>query len=254
MSYLKYYIITGTSRGLGESLVKRLLHKEHTIFCISRKQNNELKDYASSEGINLYYFSCDLQKNEEIEKVMERIFSSIDFSNAEGIFLINNAGMIDPIKPMGKANMKEISENIHVNLIAPMILSTYLIRNTSSFETKKVVVNISSGAANRPLHGWSTYSSSKAGLDMFTKSVGLEQESAEHPVTMISFSPGIMDTEMQKTIRSSDKADFTDVGQFIEYNDKGMLRSPDLVAGILLDLVSNHDLTNGKVYDIKEFV
>ncbi|MCH1625586.1 (S)-benzoin forming benzil reductase [Fredinandcohnia quinoae] len=251
---MKYFIITGTSRGLGESLVKQLLHKNHTIFCISRKQNNELKDFASSQGINLYYFSCDLQKNEEIEKVMERIFSSIDFSSAEGIYLINNAGVIDPIKPIGKANTREISENIHVNLIAPMILSTYFIRHTSSFSTKKVVVNISSGAANNPRHGWSTYSSSKAGLDMFTKSVGLEQEVTENPVTMISFSPGVMDTDMQKTIRSTDEEDFTDVNQFIEFNEKGMLRSPDYVAGIILDLIFNQALINGNIYDIKSFV
>ncbi|MFT4412902.1 (S)-benzoin forming benzil reductase [Fredinandcohnia humi] len=254
MSYLKYFIITGTSRGLGESIVKQLMSKENTLFCISRKQNNELKDFASEQGINLYYFSCDLQKNEEIEKVMERIFSSIDFSNAEGIYLINNAGIIDPIKPIGKANTRELTENVHVNLLAPMILSTYFIRNTSQFATKKVIVNISSGAANKARHGWTAYSSSKAGIDMFTKSVGLEQQTAEHPVSVISFSPGVMDTDMQEIIRATKKEDFTEVEQFIDFNEKGMLRSPDFVAGVILDLIFNQPLENGHVYDIKSFL
>lgn len=254
MSYLKYFIITGTSRGLGESIVKQVMDKNNTLFCISRKQNNELKELAFEKGINLYYFSCDLQREDEIEKVMERIFSSIDFSNAEGIYLVNNAGIIDPIQPIGKASPKELAENIHVNLIAPMLLSTYFIRHTASFATKKVIVNISSGAANRARHGWTAYSSSKAGLDMFTKSVALEQETAENPVTMISFSPGVMDTDMQEIIRKTKKEDFTEVEQFIEFNEKGMLRSPDFVAGIILDLIFNQPLNNGHVYDIKSFV
>lgn len=254
MSYLKYFIITGTSRGLGESIVKQIMDKNHTLFCISRKQNNELKEIAFEKGINLYYFSCDLQKTEEIEKVMERIFSSIDFSNAEGIYLVNNAGVIDPIKPIGKASPRELAENIHVNLLAPMLLSTYFTRHTASFATKKVIVNISSGAANRARQGWAAYSSSKAGIDMFTKSVGFEQETAEHPVTMISFSPGVMDTEMQEVIRKTKKEDFTEVEQFIEFNEKGMLRSPDFVAGVVLDLIFNKELINGHVYDIKSFI
>lgn len=251
---MKYFIITGTSRGLGESIVNQIMDKNHTLFCISRKQNNELKELASEKGVNLYYFSCDLQRTEEIEKIMERIFSSIDFSNAEGIYLVNNAGMIDPIKPVGKASPKELTENIHVNLLAPMLLSTYFIRHTASFATKKVIVNISSGAANRARHGWTAYSTSKAGIDMFTKSVGLEQESAEHPVTILSFSPGVMDTEMQSVIRKTKQEDFTEVEQFIEFNEKGMLRSPEFVAGVILDLIFNQELINGHVYDIKSFV
>ncbi|MFD1778730.1 (S)-benzoin forming benzil reductase [Fredinandcohnia salidurans] len=254
MSYLKYFIITGTSRGLGESIVKQILDKDHTLFCISRKQNNELKELAFEKGINLYYFSCDLQKSEEIEKVMERIFSSIDFSNAEGIYLVNNAGIIDPIKPIGKASPKELAENIHVNLLAPMLLSSYFIRHTGTFATKKVIVNVSSGAAKRARHGWTAYSSSKAGIDMFTKSVGFEQETVENPVTMISFSPGVMDTEMQEIIRKTNKEDFTEVEQFIEYNEKGILRSPEFVAGVILDLIFNKELINGHIYDIKSFV
>ncbi len=251
---MKYFIITGTSRGLGKALTEQLLTEDHTIFCISRKQNNELKNLAATKGVNLYYFSCDLQKAEEAERVMEKIFTAIDFSNAEGIYLINNAGVIEPIKPVGNASTKELSMNIQVNLLAPMILSTYFIRHTASISTTKLIVNVSSGAANRAIFGWSSYCSSKAGLDMFTKSVGLEQRDHVNPVTMISFSPGVMDTDMQSTIRQSDKEDFSDVEQFIGYNEQGLLRSPEMVAGVLHNLLFDENVENGKVYDIKQFV
>lgn len=71
---------------------------------------------------------------------------------------------------------------------------------------------------------------------------------------MISFSPGVMDTEMQEVIRKSKKEDFTEVEQFIEFNEKGMLRSPDFVASVILDLILNQELINGHVYDIKSYV
>ena len=63
-----------------------------------------------------------------------------------------------------------------------------------------------------------------------------------------------MNPDMQERIRQSDKEDFADVNQFIEYNDNGMLRSPDLVASKLLDLLFHQEIENGTVYDIKQLV
>lgn len=37
---MKYYIITGTSRGLGEAISKKLIKKGNHLFCISRNENN----------------------------------------------------------------------------------------------------------------------------------------------------------------------------------------------------------------------
>ena len=251
---MKYFIVTGTSKGLGESIVKQLFHENHTIFCVSRKQNNELKKLAQENHVNLYYFSCDLQKLEEIEKMMEKILASIDVSNNEGIYLVNNAGVVDPIKPVGKASSREVEANIRVNLIAPMVLTSQFIAHTEGINTEKIIINVSSGAANRPIYGWSTYCSTKAGIDMFTKSAALEQKSAQFGTKVIAFSPGVMDTDMQKTIRKSNKTDFADVDTFIQYSEQGMLRTPDLVAAALVKLLFSNEIENGAIYDIKNLI
>jgi benzil reductase ((S)-benzoin forming) len=185
---------------------------------------------------------------------MEKIFTTIDFSQAEGIYLVNNAGVVDPIKPVGNASTLEISKNIQVNLLAPMILSTYFIKHTCTIPTEKIIVNVSSGAANRAMYGWSAYCSSKAGLDMFTKTVAVEQAGEESPVKMISFSPGVMDTDMQATIRQTNKQDFADVEQFIDYCEKGLLRSPEVVSEKLLHLLFNESIENGQVYNINNML
>lgn len=234
------------------SIASMLLEKGNTLFCLSRKQNNELKNAAKDKGVSLYYFSCDLQKVEEVERVMEKIFSAIDFSAANGIYLINNAGMIDPIKKAGSSSAAELTSNVSINLLAPMLLTSFFIRNTAAISAKKIIVNISSGAANRPVFGWSSYCSTKAGLDMYTKTIALEQALEENPVQVISFSPGVMDTDMQVKIRSSNKDDFSDVEQFLAFHESGKLRKTDFVAGKLLDLLSSNSLESGKIYDIKQ--
>jgi len=57
------------------------------------------------------------------------------------------------------------------------------------------IVNVSSGAAHRPLEGWSAYCAGKAGLAMVTRSIALE--TAGKAVRVFGFSPGTIDTDMQ---------------------------------------------------------
>src|SRR5262249_46966523 len=63
------------------------------------------------------------------------------------------------------------------------------------------IINVSSGAAYRPLEGWSAYCAAKAGLAMLTRSIKLETEG--RGIRIFGFSPGTLDTEMQVKIRPS---------------------------------------------------
>ena len=54
---------------------------------------------------------------------------------------------------------------------------------------------------------------------------------------IISFNPGIIDTDMQNEIRSSKDSDFPDVAKFIEYKSSGELRSAETVAEVLIDVI-----------------
>ena len=63
------------------------------------------------------------------------------------------------------------------------------------------IVNISSGAAIRPLEGWSAYCTGKAGMHMLTRAVALEN--ASNGIRIFGFQPGTTDTDMQVKIRAS---------------------------------------------------
>ncbi|WP_417899044.1 (S)-benzoin forming benzil reductase [Bacillus haimaensis] len=251
---MNVFIVTGASKGLGEATAQLLLKENNELICIARNDNEELVRLAQELGVALQFMNEDLSEHEKIPGMVMKIIKSINKEKLEGIYFINNAGMVDPIKPAGKSDPESMTKSVHLNLLTPMLITNEFLKLTEDWDCKKVIVNISSGAANRPIYGWNTYGTTKAGLDMFTKSVGHEQETAANPATIISFSPGIMDTDMQGTIRQADKEDFTNVEVFKNYHEKGELRSPVIVAQKMLDLVLSSTMENGRVYDIKEFV
>ena len=250
---MNYYIVTGASKGLGEAIVKEMFTQENCIIYLSRSSNSELEELAKTNNVQLFYQSCDLTKIEEIEETVNQVFTKIDLVQAEKLTLINNAGMIEPIKQVGDAAANEIISNVQVNLLAPILLTEFFLKQTKSFKGQTVVVNITSGAANKSYSGWSTYCSTKAGLNMFTRTAGQEQGAQGNKRVIIGFSPGVMDTDMQGMIRTAGEEDFASLPMFKEYHEKGMLRKPSFVAKILVNLI-NSPLENGRVYDIKEFL
>ncbi|KNF10075.1 oxidoreductase [Gottschalkia purinilytica] len=249
---MKYIIITGTSRGLGESLAKKSFKKDNHIICISRKKNTSLIEEAKEKDINLDYFEYDLNDTDNIDTLMKNVFDKIETSKAEGVYLINNAGTVSPIKPIEKCEKYDIIRNINVNLTSLMLITSFFMKYTKELEVEKRVINISSGASEKAYHGWGCYCTSKAGIDMFTKCIALEEENKDHPVKIVSFTPGIMDTNMQKEIRSSKEEDFIQLQRFIDFKEKGKLLSTEIVAGAITDLLHSDKFKQGSMIDISE--
>ncbi|MBU1954331.1 (S)-benzoin forming benzil reductase [Patescibacteria group bacterium] len=245
-----YIIVTGTSRGLGEAIVMNLLQKGNHLFCISRTKNEKLVQAAKEKNIPLEYFEHDLSDPKKTEELFEKIFKSIDFENASAISLFNNAGVLQPISPIDKYKTADVTTNIHVNLIAPILSTSIFIKHTKDLDIEKRIINISSGAAKNAYYGWSAYCASKAGVNIFSRSVALEQAQRKYPVTIFSFAPGVIDTEMQREIRKSNKDDFVDLQRFIEFKENGVLMSPDFVAKKVITLLTSDQYNNGEFIDI----
>ena len=250
---MKYFIITGTSKGLGEAIVEQLIHPNHHLFCISRTLNTKLVAKAKTMNGELNYFEFDLNNIHQISELMKEIFQYIDLNEAEAIYLINNAGIVTPIKPINKADHEEVIGNIHVNLIAPMLLTSSFIQLTDSFTKEKRIYNISSGAGKKPYYGWSAYSSAKAGIDMFTQCVGIEQEERQSNVKIISIAPGVIETNMQESIRATNIEDFIYKERFVQMKEQGTLQTPEAAAKKLIRIFLQEELQNGQVIDIRDF-
>lgn len=245
-----YIIITGCSQGLGAAIAEHLLKPNNYLICISRSPNTSLITAAKNKNNSLQYIQFDLNNIQEIEKLFSEIFSYIDTKNAQSIHLINNAGIVNPISTAREYNYLEVSQNININLTAPMLTTSEFIKRTHDLNIEKRVINISSGAATNAVHGWGAYCASKAGLNIYSKCVAIEQASSTYPIKIYAVRPGIIDTEMQANIRNSSKDNFADVEKFINYKQDGVLKSPDYVALKVIDLLTANNFENGDFINI----
>jgi len=223
---VRYYLVTGSSRGLGEGIVRALLGQDATVFTLARTNNSEMEKIADKSGGRLAPFNFDLAETTAIDGLLDEIFSEIDFEEASGLYLINNAGVLPPMGPVETNDATQTEYHIRVNLLAPMRLTSGFIARSSGCFCRKVVANVSSGAARHPYFGWSSYCAGKAGLNMFTQVVGVEQRELENPVIIFSIDPGIVDTDMQAEIRAVEDSRFRDKSTFIRYREMGYLADP----------------------------
>jgi len=249
---MRYFIITGTSSGLGEAMAELAMKSHYKVFCISRKINLKLKDIATEMKTGFWYFEQDLTETAKIPSLINQVFSFIDPSVVTEITLINNAGVVEPVGPLGTFNEEEIVNHVNINLTAPLVLSNQFVLESGKFNCKKNIVNISSGAASNPYYGWSLYCSTKAGLDMVTRSVGIEQSEINSPVNIISVAPGVVDTGMQEKIRNIDPALFPMKDKFVKLHEEQRLVSPEDAAKGIFQLLESGNIINGQITDLRK--
>ena len=237
-------IITGASKGIGKALYNELKNnKNNRLYLVAR-------NFEISEFMNANIFKYDLSDVNYIDSLVEQIFNKIDLSNSERIVLINNAGILSPIKFSGNDEPYEIINNLSVNLMAPVLLTSGFIKKLKNFKGEKKVINISSGAGKAPYAGWSLYTTAKAGIDMFTRSIALEQSMVENGVKVVSFAPGIVETDMQKQIRNTNKEDFPLVDKFLQIKEQNLAFSPEIPAKAISELIFN-EFKSGELLDIR---
>ncbi|MFW5777683.1 MAG: (S)-benzoin forming benzil reductase [Bacteroidota bacterium] len=249
---MKHVILTGHSKGLGKGMALSLLSDNIHLHGVSRTDDDELMKLGKATAAGYDFYSCDLSKTDTIPMVMERIFKNINSENTQGIYLVNNAGLITPIGRIETLDPAEIDKHMRVNLMAPIYLTREFIKQTQNMNIEKRVMNISSGAAQNPYHGWSTYCTGKAGMDMFTRTVAIEQKDHEYPVKLMAIAPGIIDTGMQTTIRSTTDEQFVLRTKFVELKEKGQLIDPGVAGKKLCEILLGENFRNGEIIDIRD--
>lgn len=238
---MRYFYITGTSRGIGKAVAEKLLNdKDNYVIGISRSKTITHDNY---EHITLDLTDINSVKN----------FQFINIIDAEYLALVNNAATLGEVKHIGERDNSHILSEYTLNLISPSLLMNNFIKAYETFEGEKIIVNISSGAGRHAIESWSTYCASKSGLDMFSEVVKIEQSlKIKNPARVFSVAPGIVDTQMQTEIRQVEKSDFSDVERFIGYKNDNYLSSPSDVATQITDILINPDNYKDVVLDVRE--
>lgn len=236
-------IVTGTSRGIGKSILENLIEKG--IHCISVNRSHQEPSHPELHN----NFTYDLKHPGQIKTLVKEMLHEIDFASAKKIFLINNAAIIGNIGPISNLSSEQFGETLNINLVSPVILSTSLINAIQVYDIRLDIIHISSGAAFHPLEGLGAYCISKAGLEMASAILNTEHE-ARNRIKSITIGPGVVDTAMQNQLRDSTPEIFGSHEKFIGFKDKGLLKSPEQVGHRIVEFILTNDYQSGKYYQI----
>jgi len=230
---MQYYIITGASRGLGKALAEAVLSYPDTkVLGVSR--------HATIEHNRYQHQPLDLSDMEALQNNITKIFPA--WPDATSITLINNAGVLGEIAYLGEHTNEHYNFVFDVNLVAPAMLMNTFLSAYSSLNVPRTVLNISSGAAQRPVDGWGAYCASKAALEMLSQVAQKEQDLRGTGVRIRALAPGVVDTGMQEQIRGADKGQFSEAERFEALHEDGKLAMPIDVASKIMKWLQQDDL------------
>lgn len=193
----KTIIITGASRGIGEATARLFAAEGWNVLLAARSSDAIAKIAAeiTEAGGHALAQAADVANWGEVAALVEtaeRRFGRLDV-------LVNNAGVIDPIGPLATSDPEAWGRAADINF-----KGTYhgirAALPVMQARDRGVIINISSGAANQPLEGWSQYCASKAAAKMLTAAANHEARGA---VRVVGLSPGTVATDMQARIRAS---------------------------------------------------
>lgn len=233
---MHYYIITGASRGLGKALAEEVLKQPDTsVLGVSR--------HATITHERYQHQPLDLSDMLAVQNNLYKLFPARP--DATALTLINNAGVLGEIGYIGELPNEHFEFVFDVNVVAPaMLMNIFLSAYASQTSILRTVLNISSGAAQRPVDGWGAYSASKAALDALTRTAQKEQDLRNSGVRLRSLSPGVLNTAMQEQIRVADVNSFSEADRFSTLYTEEQLVEPNAAAGRIIAWLHEPDLND----------
>lgn len=215
-------IITGASRGLGRATALALARLGAAVLLNARSASDlaHLREEIVSAGGRAEFLAADISLPDTPERLVAA--AVLHFGRLDAV--INNAGMLSPLTRIADSDPRSWQRNLIVNVWAPFALVQAALphlRRTSHGR----VINVSSGAAVRPVPGWSAYCTSKAAVNMFTAVLAAE----EPQITALALRPGVIDTSMQRELRElgADAMPPEEYQRYSRLHNEGMLLPPE---------------------------
>lgn len=248
----KIVILTGASRGLGLAMARQLLQSGHSLLTMSRKRSQELQDCAEQSNAALTQWQINLNEAVLVSHKLQEWLQALNSHPLRSISLINNAGVIPQIASLRDVQARDLSNALRVGLEACVLLTSAFLSATRDFQCQRRVLNISSGLGRRPMASQAAYCATKAGMDLFTRCVALEESEQQNGARLCALAPGVIDTDMQVQMRAAQDSDFPDVERFRQLEKQDALSSPAAAAEKILAYLEHPDFGTQVIADIRE--
>lgn len=221
----KIALVTGASRGIGSSIADNLALKGAKVFGTATSKEQALnitKRLSKFKGEGRCLQILEKDSIENLVSEIEKEFGAISI-------LVNNAGITKDNLLM-RMKEEEWDDVINVNLKS-VYRSCKAVLKTMMKNRYGRIINISSVVGVMGNAGQVNYSSSKAGIIAFTKS--LAKEVGSRKITVNCVAPGFVNSDMTEHLSSDIKAKIT---ENIALNSLG---EPEDIANAVLFLASD---------------
>ena len=226
----KVALITGASRGIGESMARGLAQAGARVVISSRRQEavDALAKQISADGGNAIGVAAHVGKTEDLEHLVHQVVSA--FGTVD--ILINNAATNPVFGPILDADARAFDKIMDVNVKGPMLLSQMCFHLMAK-NNGGSIINVSSigGVSPEPLLG--LYSASKAALISMTKAMAKEWGGAG--VRVNALCPGLVKTRFSSAIWQNPEMLEASVGE----QPLARMAEPDEMVGMALFLASD---------------
>lgn len=185
---MKKALVTGSSKGLGLAIAKRLSTEGMSIAIGARSEDflkkavDELRNYSA----NIVSHTVDFSNTSDVDNYMSKSLSELG-----GIdILVNNVGNYMEDLPDGDIEIN-LTKSLELNLMAAVRVNKHVLKKMKS-QKKGMIINIISIAANNLRKEAASYTISKVALQAYCKM--LRSELKEYGIRVVNIYPGTMDT------------------------------------------------------------
>ncbi len=185
-------LVTGASRGIGRAVVQALVARRTRVAAVAR-DGAALEALAAGSDGRIVPVVADLaagRLHDVVARAVEALGRLDGLVCAAGVARHASVGAIDEA---------DLRAQLEVNLVAPLLLSQAFAVHARLVGHGGSIVHVASTLGIRPAVGTVAYSAAKAGILGITRT--LAAELAADGVRVNAVVPGVVDTDMVRTLR-----------------------------------------------------
>jgi NAD(P)-dependent dehydrogenase (short-subunit alcohol dehydrogenase family) len=222
-------IVSGASRGIGESIAHALAANGAHVICTSRKVESVqgVAESIRANGGSAEALPCHIGELEAIDKLYETVAAKHDRLD----ILVNNAAANPYFGPIQDTDLAAFQKTIDVNIRGYFFMSARAVKLMEK-RNYGAILNLSSINAFVPGAFQGIYSISKAAILSMTQAFA--KEVGHLGIRVNALAPGLTDTKFASTLVNTPSIS----EKFLERTPLGRVAQPEEMAGAALYLVS----------------